>query len=588
MMMAKLLKLGLKHEYHQDNTYYLRRRIPTDLLEWYRTQGVASGYIQRTTGTSDPKVAKANWPRIQAELEAEWARIRDHLRTANTPQTLDQIDETTAKTLIWKCWVAWRALGFESTKAIDDFGGWALRVLEKLPTGVDYLTPRAVKDWHDTIDQRPQVRMLSPFAQNAVAREVPNMIPALKGMQVLDLAKNPVYALPTRKAKMLGEVMDAWYASHRRKNLKVNYDKDGNPVKVADKNYDVPFKVARDVLGENTVVSHITRDDVLELVDVICNLPKGAHDVHDRDGTPFRVLAMRAKEALEQGDEVEFNADSSLNKYLGGITTLFTFAVNNTWLTQNPANDIKILGGNGSKRRALSADELAALFHSGYQPVVNSWVPLLLVYHGCRTNEIAQLDVADIVQRPGGLWCLNLTEEVLEQVEDTEGTGRTGGKSLKTVASRRLIPVHHSVLDRGFIDFVAARRRDGHRKLFNVAGTSAWDSIRQDIYAMFAAAGVYKKGEVVPYSFRHTWTAMMTEAKVTAEVQEAIGGWSLSGGARKNYGRKRGTQVVRYEPEALVDDLNKLQIQGLFMHPPPDGWRMATFEKEPRAIKTAT
>ncbi|MGE5505079.1 MAG: DUF6538 domain-containing protein [Actinomycetota bacterium] len=564
--MGGVTKINLKHVIQQRQGYYYFRRIPKDVLPFYEARGeYGSGFLQRTLGTGDPRQVPGMWARVHAEVEAEWDRIREHLRTVSAPQTLDQIDEATAKALIWKCWLAWVALGFPAEKTMEEFGAWALRVVERLPAGIEYMTPRAVRDWHDDLDAQPQRRILTPFAVNAMARELPGMTPALNAMPVLDLEKNPAFAAAARKPKMLREVMDAWYANHRRKNLKMVTDKDGTPVKVADKNYDVPFKIARDVLGETTFVSHVSRDDILDLVDVICHLPKGAHDIHDRDGTPYRDLAAAAKAALEEGDEVEFNADSSLNKYLGGITTLFTFALNNTWLKEHPANGIKILGGNASKRRALTAEELGKLFHAGYRPQVNSWVPLLLLTHGCRTNEIAQLDVADVIQRPSGLWCLNLTEE--------------GDKSLKTEASIRTIPIHRKMIDLGFLAFVEERRAAGQRKLFNVAGARAWDSIREDMYAMFAATGVYKQGEVVPYSLRHTWTAWMTDAGVEPEKQEAIGGWSLSGGARKRYGRKQGTKVVRYEPEALVDDLNRLDYGTLFVEAAPEGWDMARFER---------
>lgn len=573
--MAGPTKLKLPHVFVQRNGYYYRRRLPNDLLTYYGRRGeYGSGFIQRTLGTGDPKLAPAAWARVHGEVEAEWDRVRAHLRSINTPQTLDQIDETTAKALIWKCWLAWVALGFGTTKSVDEFGAWSLAVVERLPPAIEYMTPRAVSVWHDDLEAQPQRRILTPFAFNAMSRELPGVIPALLAMPAVDPSRNPAFATPARRPKMLSEVMDAWFTSHRRKNLKVISGKEGPPVKVADRNYDVPFKVARDVLGPNTFISHITRDDVLELVDVLCHLPRGAHDVHDRDGTPFRELARTAKAALENGDEVEFLADSSLNKYLGGITTLFTFAQDNTWIADHPANGIKILGGNASKRRALTSDELGRLFHAGYTPVVNSWIPLLLLYHGCRTNEIAQLDVADVVQRPNGLWCLNLTEE-----SDEGGTD----KSLKTEASCRLIPIHRRILELGFLGFVDGRRREGCAKLFNVAGPRAWDSVREDVYALFGAAGVYKKGEIVPYSLRHTWTAWMTDAKVPGEIQEAIGGWSLSGGARKNYGRKRGTQVVRYEAEALAHHLNQLDYGPLFSKPAPAGWTMASFERVPNA-----
>lgn len=578
-------KPRLRHVVRQRNGYYYRRRIPTDLLPYYTGRGeYGSGFVQRTLGTGDPRVAPTAWAQVHGEVEAEWKRVREHLRTANTPQTLDQIDEATSKALIWKCWLAWKALGFAATKTMDQFGVWSLEVIERLPPAIEYMTARAVRVWHDDLDSQPQRRILTPYASNAMSRELAAMIPELHAMPAIEPGRVPGSPIPVRKPKMLGEVMNEWFASHRRKNLKVVSGRDGKQNRPADRNYDVPFKVARDVLGETTFISHITRDDVLELVDVLCHLPKGAHDIHDRDGTPFRELAHEAKAAVENGDAVEFLADSSLNKYLTGITTLFTFATHNNWVREHPANGLTILGGNGSLRRALSAEELGRLFHAGYTPVANSWIPLLLLYHGCRTNEIAQLDVADVICRPSGVWCLHLTEDSDAapselNLDQKDGAAR---KSLKTLASRRLIPIHREIIRMGFLRYVEDRRREGRTKLFNVAGSrAAWDSIREDVYAMFAATGVYKKGEVVPYSLRHTWTAWMTDAGVASEVQEAIGGWSLTGSARKKYGRKSGTTVVRYEPEALSTHLDRLDFGQLFCQPAPAGWSMAQFERIP-------
>lgn len=569
--MAKLVKLGLKHEYHQDNTYYYRRRIPLAALPFYQQRGeYLSGYLQRTLGTSDPKEAPAAWARVHAEVEADWKRIKDHLKNANIPQTLDQIDEATAKALVWKAWLAWQALGMTTTHTMDDFGPWALRVLEKLPPGIEYMTPRAVRDWHATIDQQPQRRFLTQFAQNAVAREVPGMAPALHAMPVLDLGKNSVFAVPVRKPKMLGEVMDEWLEDTRRRNLKAGKGGD----KEANKNYAVPFKIMKDVLGENTVISHISRDDIRELVEIIANLPKSAHRLHDHERLSYRDIAAMAKADTDQGDEIEFNADSSINKYLTAVTTLFNFAEREHWIKDHPARGITILGGDRSKRRALTTEELAKLFHRGYAPRVNTWLPILMLFHGCRTNEIAQLDVADIVQRPSGLWCINITDE-----------SNQGDKTLKTVQSKRLIPIHRNVVDMGFVQFVESRRQAGHGKLFNVANGSSrcWDSIREDITALFKVVGVYEEGKVVPYSLRHTWKAQMQETKVDKEIREAIGGWSATGSAEKGYGRKEDDRVVRFTPEVLSVELDKLDFPDLFCAASPENWDVGVFERVPTA-----
>ena len=335
--MATPPKLALKHTIVHGKTYFYFRRIPKTVFPFYQQRAEnLSGFLQRTLGTSNPKEAPAIWARVHAEVEAEWERIREHIRTASTPQTIDQIDDSAAKAFIWKAWLAWQALGFAASRPMDEFGAWALRVLERLPPDVEFLSARSVRLWHDALDNQPQRRLLTQYATNVIARELPSMVPALLAMPVLDLGRNPAYAEAARKPKMLSEVMDAWYGNHRRKNLKTIVGADGQEERIADKNYDVPFRIARDVLGANTFVS-----------------------------------------------------------------------------------------------------------------------------------------------------------------------------------------------------------------------------------------------------LRHTWTAWMTDAKVATEVQEAIGGWSLSGGARKRYGRKAGTKVIRYEPEALVDDLNRLNYGPLFQEQAPAGWDMAAFERVP-------
>lgn len=586
MAKPKLPKLDHKYVHPHEGVYVYRRRIAKDVLPYYQQRGeFSSGFMQRTLGTSDPREVPSVLARVHAEVEAEWSRIRAHLRSINTPQTLDEIDDATAKAMIWKAWLAWQALGFASTQTMEDFGRWALQVMEQLPQTIDFMTPRSVKDWHDSLARQPHCRILTPFARNAIARELPFMAPALRGMTALDLERNPAYARPIRKAKMLDEVMTSWLKSSRRKNHKQVVDKDGRPTLEANKNYDVPFRVMKDVLGKDTIISHVTREDILELVDIICHLPKGAHHRHKQDGTSFRAIAEETKAALENGEDVELNEDTSWNKYLSAITTLFRHAENNNWITTHPANDITILNVQGSLRRALSEDELARLFHAGYVPQVNSWLPLLIAYQGCRTNEIAQLDVADVHQRPSGLWCLSITE--IGRTRDSEGQviELDTGKSMKNPGSRREVPIHKDIVDLGFIDFVTRRHREGCIKLFNVAKSAArfWDSIRDDVTAMLVATGVYKQGQVVPYSLRHTWTDVMTNAMISEEIQEAIGGWKHSGSARKRYGRKVQAKVVRYTPEILAEHLNKLSYPGLFTQPAPDGWNMSIYEKAPKA-----
>jgi integrase len=71
------------------------------------------------------------------------------------------------------------------------------------------------------------------------------------------------------------------------------------------------------------------------------------------------------------------------------------------------------------------------------------WLPLLGLFTGCRLAELCQLQIADVRQEEG-VWLINIS--------------RSGHRQLKTVESERSIPVHHSLVAMGFLEFVQARR----------------------------------------------------------------------------------------------------------------------------------
>ena len=88
------------------------------------------------------------------------------------------------------------------------------------------------------------------------------------------------------------------------------------------------------------------------------------------------------------------------------------------------------------------------------------WLPLLGLVTGGRISELCQLDVADI-QKHGDIWAISINDE--------------GDKSLKTLASNRVIPIHPVLLDIGFLDYVADAKEFGP-KLFPYLTPDAFGS----------------------------------------------------------------------------------------------------------------
>ncbi|GKT27198.1 site-specific integrase [Acidovorax sp. SUPP3334] len=120
--------------------------------------------------------------------------------------------------------------------------------------------------------------------------------------------------------------------------------------------------------------------------------------------------------------------------------------------------EVKTNARKGTIKRAFTQAELKAIFGDAYYENANYnrsyqyWVPLLGLFTGARLNEISQLQLNDVRQDDAGLWYIDITASADDdEDEDT--------KSVKNEESRRLVPVHQTLLDLNFIDFVKEQRR---------------------------------------------------------------------------------------------------------------------------------
>jgi integrase len=78
------------------------------------------------------------------------------------------------------------------------------------------------------------------------------------------------------------------------------------------------------------------------------------------------------------------------------------------------------------------------------------WLPLLAAFTGARINELCQLLVTDIKQYQD-IWYIDITDE------DKEGR-KIKGKSIKSEAGKRKVPIHSKLIELGFIDFIRQSR----------------------------------------------------------------------------------------------------------------------------------
>lgn len=133
---------------------------------------------------------------------------------------------------------------------------------------------------------------------------------------------------------------------------------------------------------------------------------------------------------------------------------------------------------------------------------------------GARINEICQLGINDI-KKEKNIWYYDLNDE-----EET--------KSLKTIKSKRKVPIHSIVLEQGFLEFVKYMKSQKSERLFTdltYREDSNYSQKPKNFYSEYIRDIGITDPKKTFHSFRHLFKQMMEKSKIRTEVQNAICGW---------------------------------------------------------------
>ena len=160
---------------------------------------------------------------------------------------------------------------------------------------------------------------------------------------------------------------------------------------------------------------------------------------------------------------------TTVNKHLSWCSSFYEWSINHGYSNINPFKGLKL------KRKVSPRDErdrfteleLKKIFgKENYIHFTNIekgryelyWVPLIGVFSGLRLGEITSLYLDNIKEISGNhrekRWCFDIVEEPDRP-----------DKHLKTLSSRRIVPIHDTLINLGFIEFIELlRKKDPHRK----------------------------------------------------------------------------------------------------------------------------
>ncbi|HIF25009.1 MAG TPA: site-specific integrase [Micavibrio sp.] len=248
----------------------------------------------------------------------------------------------------------------------------------------------------------------------------------------------------------------------------------------------------------------------------------------------------------------------TVNNRLTSMVSLFNWAEENDLYTgRNPFSGLMVKNAKqqATKRHPFSNQELQTLFscpiytgckgesrnerlETGHIVIKDYWywIPLIGLYTGMRLNEICQLLVSDI-QCEDGIWIIN--------IDDSED------KKVKTISSRRKIPIHDSLMVSGFLEYVRGQK---HKRLFPELPKRKNCGYSHEFTKRFSSTLTklnLKRTGLCFHSFRHTFIDGMRNAGVEKAITMKLVGHHSSNDIHSGYG-------YGYNLETLKENINKL------------------------------
>lgn len=191
----------------------------------------------------------------------------------------------------------------------------------------------------------------------------------------------------------------------------------------------------------NKNIRSIRAKDAQQVKDALQRLPANLNKkVEYRDKPIQRVLKMNIP-------TTHLMSVKTINTMLGCYSELFKWAVKNGHASTNVFDGMLLKDTRKARglRSPFTPNDLKKLFSDS--AITNSrkgwqkWLPVLGLYTGARLNELCQLQRKDILQ-VDGYWCISINDEGDTQV-------------LKSVSSKRVIPIHEKLIEMGLIDYVS-------------------------------------------------------------------------------------------------------------------------------------
>lgn len=322
----------------------------------------------------------------------------------------------------------------------------------------------------------------------------------------------------------------------------IRYKRGGKFTGKAENRVREGFSLLVEVMGDSKLVK-VDRDYLREYESLLRSIParrdlaKIRYKIND-----IHELMVKAK---QNGDPLM--SDNTVRKYMRVIFEAFRWADGEGIFIKSSANQFFAPVANEKMDQEFKADftdeDLHAIFNRPWfkrgtvdrnsegrfhhYRAFHYWLPLIGFFTGARINELCQLYLDDIKQDDAGFYFFEINSERADQ-------------SLKTINSRRKIPLHPTLIKLGLINYCEALKKAGHERLFPELpyhsvkgyGDKASDWFNRSL--LKERLGFEKDSKKSFHSFRHTFSTRLKQAGIDSETRAQFVGHIRGSGETEN------------------------------------------------------
>jgi len=295
------------------------------------------------------------------------------------------------------------------------------------------------------------------------------------------------------------------------------------------------FELFLEIVGDIDV-KELNQKVIMDYRDKLSNVPVNRNKLKKFKGMSLNeLLKLKSVKHLHL---------KTINNSLSLISSLLKWGARLGYIQRNFADGLSynIKTRPADERKIYSTDDLKRLvselrkIDSARRPE-RYWIPIIALFSGIRQNEICQMQKTDIIQI-SGIWCFDVNQH-----ED--------GKSLKTISSQRIVPIHNVILKLGFLKFVSESTQGQLWKNLKYYQCRGYAHSFKKWYLPFNRQKITSDSKKTFHSFRHNVADGLKQLGVDSQLIAEILGHKTGSITLERYGKN-------YKPEVLKAVIDKI------------------------------